>query len=162
MAQITYLKGDATVPLLKPDEISVIAHCNNSKGAWGAGFVVPLGKKYPLAKKVYLDFIKETPIMERLGKVSYTDCTPNISIANIVGQFDYRPAYKGQRLVDYDAIRKGFQDMMKRFSEIGKPYTVHMPRIGCGLANGKWDEIEKVINETFIENGIDVYVYDLV
>jgi hypothetical protein len=36
--------------------------------------------------------------------------------------------------------------------------TIHMPRIGCGLAGGRWDEVELIINEVCT---VDVYVYDL-
>ena len=36
-----------------------------------------------------------------------------------------------------------------------------MPRIGCGLAGGDWNKVEKIINETLIDKGIEVYVYDL-
>ncbi len=36
-----------------------------------------------------------------------------------------------------------------------------MPRIGCGLAGGKWEEIEPIIQSALLENGIEVYVYDL-
>lgn len=39
--------------------------------------------------------------------------------------------------------------------------TVHMPRIGCGLAGGTWDKIEPLINESLVKNEIETYVYDL-
>jgi hypothetical protein len=32
-----------------------------------------------------------------------------------------------------------------------------MPRIGCGLAGGKWEEIAKIIQQTLT---VDVYIYD--
>ena len=39
-----------------------------------------------------------------------------------------------------------------------RPHSVHMPRIGCGLAGGEWSMIEPIILRTF--SGLDVYVYD--
>lgn len=37
-----------------------------------------------------------------------------------------------------------------------------MPRIGCGLADGDWSIIEKIIKRTFINKAnVNVYVYDL-
>jgi hypothetical protein len=36
-----------------------------------------------------------------------------------------------------------------------------MPRIGCGLAGGKWEEIEPIIDEELISIGVVVTVYDL-
>jgi O-acetyl-ADP-ribose deacetylase (regulator of RNase III) len=38
--------------------------------------------------------------------------------------------------------------------------SVHMPRIGCGLAGGKWERIEPLITHRLTERGITVTVYD--
>jgi O-acetyl-ADP-ribose deacetylase (regulator of RNase III) len=38
--------------------------------------------------------------------------------------------------------------------------SAHMPRIGCGLAGGKWEEIEPLLVKTLGESGIPVIVYD--
>lgn len=37
---------------------------------------------------------------------------------------------------------------------------IHMPRIGCGLAGGKWEMIEPLIQKNIISSGIVVWVYD--
>jgi hypothetical protein len=42
--------------------------------------------------------------------------------------------------------------------EIYENSTIHMPRIGCGLAMGKWENIENIINNVIDK---DVIVYDL-
>lgn len=60
--------------------------------------------------------------------------------------------------VRYDAIRSCLLQAAK-FAQ-GMNATVHMPRIGCGLAMGTWDKIEPIIKETLIANGLDVYVYN--
>jgi hypothetical protein len=39
--------------------------------------------------------------------------------------------------------------------------SVVMPRIGTGLANGSWNKIEYIINDTLIKKGVKVFVYDL-
>jgi hypothetical protein len=36
-----------------------------------------------------------------------------------------------------------------------------MPRIGCGLAGGRWDQIEHLIAEELSAGDIPVTVYDL-
>lgn len=38
--------------------------------------------------------------------------------------------------------------------------SVHMPRIGCGLAGGKWEEIESIIERTLLAKEVDVYIID--
>jgi hypothetical protein len=39
--------------------------------------------------------------------------------------------------------------------------SVHMPRIGCEAAGGRWEEIEPLIEGNLCEQGIPVTVYDL-
>jgi hypothetical protein len=45
---ITYIVGDATDP--QGQGKKMIVHVCNDIGAWGLGFVVPLGTKFPKAK----------------------------------------------------------------------------------------------------------------
>ena len=37
----------------------------------------------------------------------------------------------------------------------------HMPRIGCGLAGGKWEQVGPIVEETLAAAGVNVVVYDL-
>ena len=45
-----------------------------------------------------------------------------------------------------------------RAQELGA--SVHMPRIGCGLAGGTWDRIEPLIVASLGARGVPVTVYD--
>jgi hypothetical protein len=36
-----------------------------------------------------------------------------------------------------------------------------MPRIACGLAGGRWDRIEQIIERTLCKSDIEGFVYDL-
>lgn len=38
--------------------------------------------------------------------------------------------------------------------------SVHMPRIGCGLAGGKWARVEPLVRERLCAKGVPVTVYD--
>ena len=35
-----------------------------------------------------------------------------------------------------------------------------MPRIGCGLAGGRWGQVEPIILDELVSLGIEVTVYD--
>ncbi|RAJ47078.1 hypothetical protein K353_00279 [Kitasatospora sp. SolWspMP-SS2h] len=39
--------------------------------------------------------------------------------------------------------------------------SVHMPRIGCGLAGGRWERIEPLVTDRLTARGVPVTVYDL-
>jgi O-acetyl-ADP-ribose deacetylase (regulator of RNase III) len=156
--EIKYIKGDATEPIVIGDKYSVICHCCNALGAWGKGFVVPLGQKYPIAKEKYLKFIKMTREENRLGSVSFAKATDNIIVANIIGQYNIYPK-DGKIPLDYEALEKGFRSVIEMFQTNDIPLTVHMPKIGCGLAGGDWNRVEEIIKNTFINSNIEVYVY---
>jgi hypothetical protein len=36
-----------------------------------------------------------------------------------------------------------------------------MPRIGCGLAGGQWENVEPLISEELGEKNVQVIIYDL-
>jgi hypothetical protein len=38
---------------------------------------------------------------------------------------------------------------------------IHMPRIGCGLAGGSWDQVEPLLETHLARAGFNVWVYDL-
>ena len=50
-------------------------------------------------------------------------------------------------------------DKVGRFA-LANEASVHMPRIGCGLAGGTWDRIEPLIQTHLADRGIAVTVYD--
>lgn len=160
MAEIKYIVGDATLPIMRENEKSVIVHCCNTLGAWGAGFVIPLAKRYPLTKDSYKKYIHSGNV--HLGDVDEVKVTDNIYVENLMGQSFLYPKPNGEIPCNYQAIEKGFEKIITFFKDRNEAYSIHMPRIGCGLAGGEWSIIEKIIKQTFIDKAnANVYVYDL-
>lgn len=58
----------------------------------------------------------------------------------------------------YEAIDTALGAVADQAVELGA--SVHMPRIGCGLAGGKWSRIEPLIEQRLRRRGIPVTVYD--
>lgn len=160
MVKIYYVVGDGTQPIINDNENSVIVHCCNSLGAWGAGFVIPLGKRYPQARESYFKFIKNGNV--KLGDVDEVKVKDNVYIENLIGQQYIGKGPNGEIPCDYVAIEKGFLNIINNWFKRNEYYSVHMPRIGCGLAGGDWKVIENIIKRTFIDMAnVNVYVYDL-
>lgn len=160
MAKLTYLIGDATQPIIRENEYSVIVHCCNMLGAWGAGFVIPLAKRYPNARSSYFNYIHKGNV--KLGDVDEVKVTDNIYVANLMGQKFLGKGPNGEIPCDYNAIEKGFLNIIGSWFNRNEYYSIHMPRIGCGLAGGDWKVIEDIIKRTFIDMAnVDVFVYDL-
>jgi O-acetyl-ADP-ribose deacetylase (regulator of RNase III) len=152
---IHYLIGDATCPTGPQEQPKIIAHIVNDKGGWGAGFVLALSKKWKEPEEEYRNWAADTKPLP-LGYVQFVyPENHKLAIANMVAQHGYGTAL--QPPIRYQALRK----CLYAVNLIAKQYgaTVHMPRIGCGLAGGTWDEVSKIIEEEMPD--LEVFVYDL-
>ncbi|MFI7407844.1 macro domain-containing protein [Streptomyces sp. NPDC049627] len=156
MSEITYVRGDATVPSLKG--VKVIAHVCNDIGGWGKGFVLAISRRWPEPEKSYRAWHRERATNDfGLGAVQFVQVEPCVWVANMVGQRGIRTGSKGVP-VRYEAIDAALERLADKAAELGA--SVHMPRIGCGLAGGKWSRVEPIITERLVRRGIAVTVYD--
>ena len=153
---INYLEGDATQPIA--DGPKIIVHVCNDIGGWGKGFVVAISKRWKEPEAAYRSWYKEDGDQPfELGEVQFVIAEDGLWIANLIGQHGIRR--KGSESpVRYEAIGRGLETVGEFAAEHSA--SVHMPRIGCGLAGGQWKEIEPLIEEALLEKKIDVYVYD--
>ena len=150
---IKYVTGDATSPMGEGRKI--ITHICNDIGAWGAGFVLALSKKWKEPEAMYREAFrkKQKPM---LGQVQYVFLGDNIMVANMIAQKGVGYSEDGTPPIRYAAVRAALADVNDTAWRIGA--TIHMPRIGCGLAGGQWEEIEKILQQVL---SVDAYVYDL-
>ena len=156
MAELVYLKGDATQPQAKGNKI--IAHVCNDLGGWGKGFVVAISNRWPEPEKNYRDWHRNRSENDfGLGAVRFVQVQDDIWIANIIGQHGMKTGSKGPP-VRYEAIEEGLGAVADQAIHLSA--SVHMPRIGCGLAGGKWEKVEPIIERALTKSGIKTYVYD--
>jgi O-acetyl-ADP-ribose deacetylase (regulator of RNase III) len=145
---INYLTGDATLPIKTP---AIIAHICNSVGGWGSGFVIAVTKRFGKGpENDYRNWYKNGPYFA-LGKIQLVPVQGKILVANMIAQ----KGVGGIKPLDLTAL----ETCLGTLYEITKDsvFTVHMPRIGCGLAGGTWEEVEPIILRTMT---VDTYVYD--
>lgn len=79
-------------------------------------------------------------------------------VCNMIGQHKTVTTSKGIPPIRYEAVESCLKKLVDE--ALSLKASIHMPRIGCGLAGGKWEEIEPIIKKTLLENSIEVYVYD--
>lgn len=149
---IQYVVGDATNPLASGQKI--IAHVCNDIGKWGAGFVMAISAKWPTPRAEYLEWYNKGEA--KLGLVQYVTVRPDIWIANMVAQAGTKTGSKGPP-IRYDALGKCLADLAKAAED--HKASIHMPRIGCGLAGGKWESVEPIVQKHL--SHLHVMVYDL-
>jgi O-acetyl-ADP-ribose deacetylase (regulator of RNase III) len=161
--------GDATDP--QGTGPRIIAHIVNDQGRWGRGFVVAISKRDPVPEQLYRNWFRNGSYMQfepqlasvpfALGQIqltAYTD-TPEMYVANMVAQRGVRHYRSQPRATDYDALQTCLHRLAEEAARLGA--SVHMPRIGCGLGGGVWEEIEPLINDALATREVPVTVYDL-
>jgi len=148
---IFYIKGDATRP--RGDGKKIICHICNDIGAWGAGFVMALSARWDDPEESYREM---PPEMRKLGTVMIVPVENDIMVANMIGQHGCGCDENGLPPIRYTAVRAALKSVNDLATQINA--TLHMPRIGCGLAGGRWEDIEKIIKDVA---SVNVYVYDL-
>jgi O-acetyl-ADP-ribose deacetylase (regulator of RNase III) len=152
---INYIVGDATNPKIEGNKI--IVHICNDIGGWGKGFVMAISKRWIEPEKEYRNWFK-TQNNFLLGQVQFVKVENDIWIANLIGQHKINKDESGNAPIRYDAIKVGLNKVAKFAQENNA--TIHMPRIGCGLAGGTWDKIEPLIKESLTKKNIETFVYD--
>lgn len=156
MTSITYLKGDATSPQAKG--VKVITHICNTIGGWGKGFVLAVSRRWPEPEKEYRAWHRNRSKNDfGLGAVQFVQVDKYLWVANMIGQQGIKRGSKGHP-IRYEAVEAGLAKVAEKALELEA--SVHMPRIGTGLAGGKWNQIEPIIERTLLNSNVQVYVYD--
>jgi len=170
---IQYLNGDTTKPV--GNGIKIIAHVCNDIGKWDRGFVLALSKKWlepEVSYRQWYTLRNESDAKKfELGQVQLVFVDKGLYVANMVAQHGITTV-NGVPPIRYDALTECLTGVAQ-LAAAGSS-SVHMPRIGCGLAKGNWDEVETIIEQTLVNwdevemiieqtlvnMSVPVYVYD--
>merc|ERR1712039_164091 len=155
---VHYVTGDASKAQYGKGK-KVIAHVCNDQGRWGKGFVMSITDtwgKHP--GKLYRKWHKDGAEAEfALGRVQLITLTDLLSLANIIGQNGIKTGSKGPP-VRYDAIEHGLDAVCSMAARDGA--SLHMPRIGAGLAGGEWEKIQQILEAMIKRYSVSIYVYE--
>ena len=148
---INYVQGDATNPI--GEGVKIIAHIVNNEKKWGAGFVLAISKKWKEPETMY-----RLKRFFRLGTVDYidVDMENKIIVANMIAQHGTGIDVYGNIPLRYTALVDCLRDLDEMAEHLNA--SIHMPKIGSGLAGGNWDVIEQIIRET-ITVPVTVYTF---
>lgn len=155
---INYIEGDLFAAVANTSEKTIICHVVNSKGAWGAGFVVPLAKHYPTSREQYLSWFQgrynDQPIPFKLGNVQFVNIG-NVTIANMLAQ-----TLGGSRPLYYNHLVSCMEEVGE--AALNANAEIVCPLFGSGLAQGRWEFIEELIYDCWIrDKNIKTTIYYL-
>lgn len=180
---IRYIKGDATCPQARG--LKLVAHVCNDAGKMGAGFALAVSERWPVVRELYLrwyagdlkrvdHYPRRTPFHYfcwqapfALGAVQFVQLSNEIIVCNMVAQHGLRGGSKGPP-IRYGPLGECLSEVAREavrlrdtFGDNSRGVSVHMPRIGCGLAGGRWEEVGPIVERVFgAPDGVDATVYD--
>jgi O-acetyl-ADP-ribose deacetylase (regulator of RNase III) len=154
----TVVVGDATDPV--GDGPRIIAHVCNNLGRWGRGFVLALSKRWAEPEQAYRRWWNQRNSTHLpLGHVQLVPVAAGeLWVANMIGQHGIHGS-DGKPPIRYPAVRQCLEELAVQ--ALARGASVHMPRIGCGLAGGEWSRISPLVKAALCERGVPVTVYDL-
>jgi O-acetyl-ADP-ribose deacetylase (regulator of RNase III) len=156
-ARLELLFGNAFEP--RGTDNKILVHIVNDKTpSWGGGgFASALRREWPEVQDDFRNWASLHRSALKLGNVRLCKVRDELTIASVVAQHGYGPSEKPR--IRYTALRDGLRSVAKA-AEV-RNASVHMPRIGVGQAGGSWDIVSDVVQETLIDEGHRVTVYDL-
>jgi O-acetyl-ADP-ribose deacetylase (regulator of RNase III) len=117
------------------------------------GFVLAISRRWPQPEAAYRRWARSGQQFG-LGMVQLVQVEDHLAVANMVAQHGYVSQ------ANPVAIRHALAQCLSKLASRTEPgIIIHVPRIGCGLAGGTWDQIEPLLDKHLA--GLDVRVYDL-
>lgn len=136
------VNGDL-IELAKAGLFDVIVHGCNCFHTMGAGIAKQIAREFPEALEV--DKRTNYGDIKKLGSFITANCgLYDLSVVNMYTQYRYS-AIEPEGVDRLVCIQRGFEKL--NGSRYYNGLKIGIPMIGAGLAGGKWNEIEEVINE---------------
>lgn len=155
-SSINYVKGDATQPRGSGNKL--IVHVVNDRAAtWGGGFARVVRTTWPEVQQDFIDWTEIHRHSLRLGACRVSPISESLAVASMVCQHGFGPSPTPR--IRYNALESCLLEVANIATE--RQASVHMPRIGCGQAGGRWEVVEELIEQSLTRHGIAVTVYDL-
>lgn len=133
----------------------IIVHQTNCQGVMGHGIAAQVKAKYPEVFQGYYHFCKTNLPSEILGETLICQANDGKYIANVFGQLHYGEGLQ----TDYERLEKAL--LQVRDFAIENELSVAVPyKIGCGLAHGDWNIVNKIIRKVFKKVEANIYKFE--
>lgn len=154
---ITYIRGDATVPRGEGAKL-LLQVVNDGAITWGGGgFALSVKRRWPSAQREFTTAVTSNKNQLRLGTLITCEVEEDVTLVSIVAQHGYGPSPHPR--IRYGALKSCLDEISHLATK--RNASVHMPRIGTGLAGGAWPVVEEIVGDTLVQSGISVTVYDV-
>lgn len=151
---IEFRDGD----LLQQEDVEMIAHQVNCKGAMNSGIAKQIREKYPDNFEHYKSFcaLHYQNNIELGGKILVTKEFDGKHIVNLFSQGNY--GYDGRQYTDYSWFRNCIESVVP-CAEVNQVKVIGIPyKIGCVRGGGDWNIIYKILEDTFKDSNLQLVI----
>jgi len=165
VTEIRYVTGDATDPIGMVTRSSRMWRTTKAAGvldsSWpylASGETPRRSTAHGMPERMVHCWVRGAGQLSRWGLTQFVGVEKDVEIANMVAQHKFATPQNPVAL-RYGALEDCLNQVRDYAQRLNA--SVHMPRIGCGLAGGDWNVVEEIIDWTLTRHGIEVFVYDL-
>lgn len=134
-------------------EADVLCHQVNTYGVMGAGIAAEVKERFPEVYTEYNAYCATKAEPELLGDVLISKAEERY-IANCFSQCGMKTVYEA-----FEACMR----KVRHYAEQNGGKTIGIPRgMGCGIAGGDWNIVEKIIRAVFDNSDLNVEIWKLV
>ena len=136
----------------------VLTHVVNNIGKFGAGVSGVIAKKWPSVLVDYKLFWRQRALGDDITTFVQNDEPRSILfIRSMIAQEGIR-TQKNYCPLNYGALMPCMEKICESYN--WNDFVICCPKFGAGLAGGDWGIIEDMIKNIWVNNGVDVIVYD--
>ena len=158
MAKLQLLVGNFLEPRVKdPTAWVVHGHVVNDVGAFGAGVALQIADRWPEARQNYLDWGFQGQSFQMGNNNCFVVPNRKIMIVHMLAQHGL-PSRTNKQPLCYISLAKCLNKLGNTAQSLNG--EIHMPKVGCGLARGDWNQVAPMILE-LIPDDVPVSVYIL-
>lgn len=156
---VKYIKGDVL-----NCETTLVAHQVNAFGVMGGGIAAAIWPLLtPESQSAYVERCRHNakiPVTEWMGSIQILDTKrEELKICNLFTQFP-APVDGSFDLTAYNYLRQAL-DLLRVYAVFNDYDIVGVPaRIGCGIAGGDWDKVQRIIHDVYDDSGITMLIVD--
>lgn len=122
----------------------IICHQVNCLGIMGGGLALQIRNTYPEVYNAYRDMCNVCDDKRSLlGHTQFIKINDELVVANMFGQYNIG----GNPATSYPALTRALQ-AVNQYAAFSK-LPIYLPfKLGCGLANGNWETVKHIIEQT--------------
>lgn len=157
-----YLWDMNQIPIIKANilqtDADFLLHGCNCQASMSGGLARFIAEKWPVVEIEDETVFNYLPVSEMIGSYStaqvHSDSGKLITVVNLYTQINPGPDFR------ISAMEKSITSFLAATHHVTDESTFALPKIGCGIGGGNWDEVYPLLCKLFEGRKATIYTVD--